>query len=60
MQNECPDETEDEVSVAVDNVDGPDVLEVDVHLLEEFQRLADVLQIVHAHFSPGEINLENQ
>ena len=50
-QDDRPDEAERERRIAVDNVVRANVLQVHVLLLQEEQRLVDVLQAVDAHFA---------
>lgn len=57
-KDDGPDETEDETMVAVDDVVGAHVLQMDPLLLEELQRLVHILQAVDTHSAFGGFGLE--
>jgi len=52
-QNNSPDEAEGERAVSVYDIMGADILQVNMLLLEEQQRLVDILQAVNPHFAAG-------
>lgn len=52
-KDDGPDETEDEAMVAIDDVMGAHVLQVDPLLLEELQGLVHIFQTVDTHASLG-------
>lgn len=52
-KDDGPDETEDETMVAVDDVVGAHVLQMDPLLFEELQRLVHILQTVDTHSAFG-------
>ena len=56
-EDDGPDEAQREALVAVDDVVGAHVLQVDALLLEELQRLVHVLQAVDAHAALGGLRL---
>ena len=58
-QDDRPDETEREPRVAVDNVVGTEVLQVDALLVEEGKGFVHVFQAVNAHFSFGGSRLKS-
>jgi len=55
-----PDEAEDEAMVAVHDVVGAHVLQVDPLLFEELQSLVHVLQTVDAHSAFGGFRLKTE
>ena len=59
-EDDCPDETEGQPRVSVDDVVGAHVLEMDPLLVQEGERLVDVLQAVNAHFALGWAWLERE
>lgn len=59
-KDDGPDEAEDEAVVAVDNVMGTHVLQMDPLLFEELQGLVHVLQTVDTHPTFGGFWLETK
>lgn len=57
-KDDGPDEAEDEAMVAVNDVMGPHVLQMDPLLFEELQSLVHVLQTVDAHSAFGGFRLQ--
>ena len=59
-EDDGPDEPQGEAMVAIHNVVGAHVLQVDSLLLEELQGLVHVLQAVDAHAPLGGLGLERE
>ena len=59
-EDDGPDEPQGEAMVAVHNVVGAHILQVDSLLLEELQGLVHVLQAVDAHAPLGGLGLERE
>ena len=59
-EDDGPDETEGESGVSADDVVSAYVLEVDPLLVQEGERLVDVLQAVNAHLALGWAWLKNK
>lgn len=57
VENEGPNETKDEVDIAIHYINGTDILWVYIHLLHLIQGFANILQRVNAHCSARQCDL---
>ncbi len=57
MQDDGPNETKDQIGVAVNNVRRSDVLQMDATILQEVQCPPHILQVVHSEASPCDFQL---